>query len=161
MYKRQAVLTKDTVSTIDVGVLRDVLNLNVVAAAELNCLILPLMQEGSSIIYISSTLGTKAVANSYAYVTSKHAVIGQMRAACQDLAGSQIHTACVCPGFTETEMLKVHLGDNPKIYAQIASNITLNRLAQPTEIASTIWFCSQNPVINGSVVHANLGQIES
>ncbi len=156
-----AVLTKDTVSTIDVGVLRDVLNLNVVAAAELNCLILPLMQEGSSIIYISSTLGTKAVANSYAYVTSKHAVIGQMRATCQDLAGSQIHTACVCPGFTETEMLKGHLGDNPEIYAQIASGVALKRLAQPTEIASTIWFCSQNPVINGSVVHANLGQIES
>ena len=58
-------------------------------------------------------------------------------------------------------MLKGHLGDNPEIYAQIASGVALKRLAQPTEIASTIWFCSQNPVINGSVVHANLGQIES
>jgi len=155
-----AMLMKDSVVNIKADSLQNVLNLNVVAPAELNTLLLPLMSEGSSIIYISSTLGTKAVANSYSYVISKHAVIGQMRATCQDLAGTQIHTASVCPGFTETEMLQEHLGKNPEIHQQITNTIAHKRLAQPSEISNTIWFCSQNPVVNGSVIHANLGQIE-
>ena len=153
-------LTKDAVATIEADVLRQVLQLNVVAAAQLNKLLIPKMQEGSSLLYISSTLGTKAVANTHAYVVSKHAVIGQMRASCQDLAGKMIHTACVCPGFTETEMLQNHLRTNPELYDQLASRMALKRLVQPSEIADTLWFCSQNPVINGSVIHANLGQIE-
>ena len=156
-----AVMTKETVSDISADTLRQVLNLNVVAAAQLNTLVLPKMTEGSSIIYISSTLGTKAVANTHSYVISKHAVIGQMRATCQDLAGSMIHTAAVCPGFTETEMLSEHLGANPEIYQQITAGIAHRRLIQPSEIADTIWFCSQTPVINGAVIDANLGQIET
>ena len=155
-----AMMTKDSVTDIDAAVLTKVLQLNVVAAAQLNGLLIPKMQQGSSILYVSSTLGTKAVANTHAYVVSKHAVVGQMRASCQDLAGTSIHTACVCPGFTETEMLKDHLGQNPELYDQITATIALNRLAQPSEIADTLWFCAQNPVINGSLIHANLGQIE-
>ena len=153
-------LTKDKVSNIEADVLRQVLQLNVVAAAQLNRLLIPLMSEGSSILYVSSTLGTKAVANAHAYVISKHAVVGQMRATCQDLAGDKIHTACICPGFTETEMLQTHLGENPELYQQITSTIAHNRLVQPGEIADVLWFCSQNAVINGAVMHANLGQIE-
>ena len=156
-----AMMTKETVQSIEADTLRQVLELNVVAAAQLNTLLLPRMTQGSSIIYISSTLGTKAVANTHAYTVSKHAVIGQMRATCQDLAGSMIHTAAICPGFTETEMLSEHLGANPQIYQQIIGNIAHRRLAQPSEIAETVWFASQNPVINGAVIDANLGQIES
>ncbi len=156
-----AMMTKETVAQIEGHTFRTVLQLNVVAPAELNTLLLPLMKEGSSILYISSTLGRKAVANTHAYVVSKHAVIGQMRATCQDLAGSMIHTAAVCPGFTETEMLSEHLGENPKVYNQITAGIAHRRLAQPTEIAETLWFCAQNPVINGTILDANLGQIET
>ncbi|MEM7359596.1 MAG: SDR family oxidoreductase [Pseudomonadota bacterium] len=155
-----AMLTKDTVATLEASSLSEVLQLNVVAAAALNTLLIPHMRTGSSILYVGSTLGTKAVANTHAYVISKHAVVGQMRATCQDLAGQQIHTACVCPGFTETEMLKEHLGQNPELYQQITANIAYGRLVQPSEIADTLWFCSQNPVINGALLDANLGQIE-
>lgn len=155
-----AVMTKETIADIDDRVLRNVLELNVVAPARLNTLLIPRMNAGSSIIYISSTLGTKAVANTHAYVVSKHAVIGQMRASCQDLVGRGIHTAAICPGFTETEMLSEHLGANPDLRSQIASGIAFGRIAQPQEIAETIFFASQNPVINGTIIDANLGQIE-
>jgi len=138
-----AMMTKETVYSIEAQTLRQVLELNVVAAAQLNTLLLPRMSEGSSIIYISSTLGTKAVTNTHAYSVSKHAVIGQMRATCQDLAGSLIHTAAICPGFTETEMLSEHLGANPEIYQQITAGIAHRRLAQPSEIADTI--CCAEP----------------
>lgn len=156
-----AVMTKEMAQTLTSVTLRRVLELNVVAPAELNRLLIPHMPADSSIIYISSTLGRKAVANTHAYVVSKHAVIGQMRATCQDLAGTMIHTAAICPGFTETEMLSEHLGAHPEVLARITSGIAHRRLAQPAEIAETIWFAAQNPVINGAVLDANLGQIET
>jgi hypothetical protein len=58
-------------------------------------------------------------------------------------------------------MLREHLGANPGIYDQITATIAHGRLAQPSEIADTIWFASQTPVINGAIIDANLGQIET
>ncbi|GGZ97694.1 hypothetical protein GCM10008090_02510 [Arenicella chitinivorans] len=94
-------MTKETVQTLESEILRRVMELNVVAPAALNRRLIPRMKPGSSIIYISSTLGRKAVANTHACVVSKHAAIGQMCASFQDLAAILIHTAAVCPGFTE------------------------------------------------------------
>jgi NAD(P)-dependent dehydrogenase (short-subunit alcohol dehydrogenase family) len=118
------------------------------------------MGTGSSILYVGSTLSEKAVANTASYVTSKHAVVGLMRATTQDLIGEKIHSAAVCPGFTATEMLLTHLGDNDEVRAFLEGMSAFHRLIEPKEIAKTLLFCAQNPVINGSVIHANLGQVE-
>ncbi len=154
-------LLKDSATSIDGADLQRVLQVNVVAPAQLNQLLLPHMSEGSSIVYVGSTLAEKAVANSCSYVTSKHAMLGLMRATCQDLIGTGIHTACVCPGFTETEMLSDHVGGSREVLDAIASGVAFKRLIEPVEIARTIGFAVDNPVINGAVLHANLGQIES
>jgi 3-oxoacyl-[acyl-carrier protein] reductase len=100
-----------------------------------------------------------AVPGSLAYVVSKHALLGLMRSTCQDLSGTGVHTVCVCPGFTDTEMLRSHVGGNAEILAAIASGVTANRLIEPVEIARTIQFAAREPVLNGAVLHANLGQI--
>jgi NAD(P)-dependent dehydrogenase (short-subunit alcohol dehydrogenase family) len=110
---------------------------------------------------VGSTLSEKAVPNSFSYVLSKHAQLGMMRATCQDLMGRDIHTALVCPGFTDTEMLRTHLGDDPAVERMIAGMNSFNRLIKPAEIAELIRWAHHNPVINGSVLHANLGQKES
>ena len=154
-------LRKDSIHDIDAENLQQVLQTNVVAPTQLNRLLLPYMKPGSSIIYVGSTLSEKAVANSCSYVTSKHATAGLMKATCQDLIGAAIHTACVCPGFTDTEMLRAHVGGSEEVLASIASGNSFERLIDSQEIAETIYFCGQSPVINGSVIHANLGQIES
>ena len=138
--------------------LRHIMEINVIAPNTLNYFTIPYMQPGSSIIYVGSTLSEKAVPNSFSYVTSKHAVVGMMRATCQDLAGRQIHTTAVCPGFTDTEMLRDHVPD--EVIPQVAHMSAYDRLVDPDEIASTILWSAQNPVLNGSVLHANLGQIE-
>jgi len=153
-------LTKDRVESVDPAMLHRVLQVNVVACVQLDQLLLPAMGAGSSIVYVGSTLGEKAVAGSCAYVVSKHALIGLMRATCQDLAGRGIHTVCVCPGFTDTEMLRAHVGHAPEVLEGLAGAVTFGRLIEPEEIARTIHFCAINPVINGAVIHANLGQIE-
>jgi len=131
-----------------------------VAPQLLNAKLIPYMQPGSAIIYIGSTLSEKAVAGSFSYVTSKHAIVGMMRATCQDLAGQQIHTTCICPGFTDTEMLREHVGHEQNILAEIGAASTFGRLIEPVEIAQMILFAAKSPVINGAVIHGNLGQIE-
>jgi len=154
-------LTSETVRSDDIDNFRSVININVIAPQILNAALLPKMNAGSSIVYVGSTLSEKAVPNSFSYVVTKHAMIGMMRATCQDLAGSGIHTACVCPGFTNTEMLRAHVGDSQEILDSIAAGSTFGRLIEPTEIARTIYFAADNPVINGAIIHANLGQIEN
>ena len=156
-----AMMTKDTADATETASFLEVLTLNVVAPHIINQALLPLMQPGSSVIYIGSTLSEKAVANTYSYVTSKHATVGMMRATCQDLAGREIHTCCVCPGFTDTQMLREHVGNDEEVLKAIAGLSTFGRLITPDEIAGTIAYAVDNPVVNGSVINANLGQVES
>lgn len=153
-----ALLANDSVSTTDSNEFRRILEINLVAPNSLNQILIPLMGKGSSILYVGSTLGEKAVPNSFSYVTSKHASIGMMRSTCQDLAGTGIHTACVNPGFTDTEMLRAHVPAN--VIPQIAAMSAFERLIRPEEIAQTLLFAAQSPVLNGAAINANLGQVE-
>jgi len=138
--------------------LREVLEVNVVAPNTLNYFAIPYMRPGSAILYVGSTLSEKAVPGSFSYVTSKHAVVGMMRATCQDLVGRGIHTACVCPGFTDTEMLREHVPS--EALESVRSMSAYGRLVTPDEIAELLHWAAARPVLNGSVIHANLGQIE-
>jgi NAD(P)-dependent dehydrogenase (short-subunit alcohol dehydrogenase family) len=154
-------IIKDSLREFSAEDFRRVFEINVVAPARLTHLLLPAMRPGSSIIYVGSTLSEIAVPNSCSYVTSKHALIGLMRSTCQDLAGTGIHTAGICPGFTDTEMLRAHVGNSAEVLAAIAGGVAQNRLIEADEIAAAIHFCAQSPVINGAVIHANLGQINA
>ncbi len=152
--------SSDTADKCDIDSLKMSLAVNVLAPSMINSGLLHQLPQPSSVIYIGSTLSEKAVKNSYTYVTSKHATIGMMKATCQDLANKGIHTACVCPGFTETEMLNKHIPDET-IRNQLCKNNGFNRLIQPDEIAQLILWAHENPVVNGAVLHANLGQLEN
>ena len=154
-------MLKDSAANCDSDALRRVLETNVVAINTLNQKLLPHLPRSSSVIYVGSTLSEKAVPGSFSYVVSKHAQLGMMRATCQDLMGSGLHTALVCPGFTDTEMLRTHLGDDPGVERLFAEMNSFGRLINPAEIAELIRWAHHNPVINGSVLHANLGQKES
>ncbi len=155
-----AMFHKDSIYDLPADILQQAFTVNVVAPLLLNQLLLPKMDIGSAIIFIGSTLATKAVANTASYVTTKHAVVGLMRATCQDLITPHVHTCCICPGFTATDMLQQHLQQHPEVYENIKNRVHAKRLIEPQEIAELIYFCAGHPVINGAVIHANLGQIE-
>ena len=155
-----AKLQNDTADNLSAASFENIFRINVLGPHILNQALIPRMGPGSSILYIGSTLSEKAVPNSYSYVTTKHAMIGQMRATCQDLAGTGIHTACICPGFTDTEMLREHVDHDAEVLEAVSGMSAFGRLITPDEIASTITFCAGNPVVNGAIIHANLGQVE-
>jgi|TARA_B100001996_G_C18637641_1_gene584318 NAD(P)-dependent dehydrogenase (short-subunit alcohol dehydrogenase family) len=150
-------MQSDNVESTDPDSLREVLEVNLVGPSILNKITIPYMKKGSSILYVGSTLSEKAVPQMSSYVMTKHGMIGLMRSTCQDLFGRFIHTACICPGATETEMLVEYVQGNQEALKIMASTLSENRLISSEEIASTIFFCANNSVINGSVIHANLG----
>jgi NAD(P)-dependent dehydrogenase (short-subunit alcohol dehydrogenase family) len=154
-----AKMTNDSAVETPSNQLREVMEINLIAPNTLNYFVIPFMESSSSILYVGSTLSEKAVPGSFSYVTSKHAMIGMMRATCQDLAGRGIHTACICPGFTDTEMLRQHVPE--AAMDAVRGMSAYKRLVDPDEIANTLLWAAHNPVINGSVIHANLGQIEA
>lgn len=153
-------LVNDTVQTADPETFRALLELNVTVPMALTQGLVPWLGPGSGVIFVGSTLAEKAVPGAMSYVTSKHALIGLMRACTQDFAGTGVHTAAVCPGFTDTEMVRAHVPDEAALLA-IGGNNGFGRLVTPDEIAATIEFAALNPVMNGAVIHANLGQSES
>lgn len=151
---------KDNIESIEPEKFRQVLEVSLIAPIIINQWLIPKMQLGSSIIYMGSTLSEKAVPNAASYSVAKHAIVGMMRATCQDLGEKKIHTACICPGFTDTEMLKTHLNNDPAIVKMITDKVCFKRLIEPEEMADTIYFVAHSPILNGALIHANLGQVE-
>ena len=155
-----SLMLKDRCDTTEDEALLQVLTVNVVGVNTLNRTLLPLMPQHSSVLYVGSTLSEKAVAGAYSYIVSKHAQLGMMRATCQDLMGRGIHTALICPGFTDTSMLRQHVGHDDAILSSLGDMNSFGRLVSPSEIADLIVWAHEHPVINGSVMHGNLGQVE-
>lgn len=146
---------RDDVDNVDLEFLHRAFRLMVVAPCVLNELLLPMLGDRSSLIYVGSTLSELGVPHAFSYISIKHAVIGMMRAAQQDLSGRGIHTCCVCPGVTETRMIASD-AVRPDDFTQ--TRVSMRRLLQPGEVADVILFAANNPSINGAVIHANLGQ---
>jgi NADP-dependent 3-hydroxy acid dehydrogenase YdfG len=57
-------------------------------------------------------------------------------------------------------MLMNHLNHDQSIVQAIKGMNAQNRLIQPQEIAEVIYFAATHPVVNGALIHANLGQLE-
>lgn len=148
----------DSSTNLDLNHLYHTLKVNLISVVALNNIFIPLMLPQSSIIYIGSTLAEKAVPDNASYIISKHALIGLMRATCQDLAPQQIRTCCICPGLTDTQLLNESIPETTRSYL-LNNKIIGKRLIQPTEIAELIYVCATQSVINGVVLHANLGQL--
>lgn len=151
-----AAMPTDTASDFDTRVFERTLRLNVTTPAELNAGLIPRMKAGSSIVFIGSTLSEKGVPGRLSYVTSKHAVLGLMRATMQDLFGTGIHCMCVAPGFTDTAMLQ----QGPGLAQAVREMVSFGRLLEPEEVADIVVFATRTPALNGAIVHANLGQRE-
>ena len=155
-----SIMQSNRVDTLGSADLRATLELNLVAPNAINRIVIPHLPPGSSILYIGSTLAEKAVPGVAGYVIAKHGLVGMMRATCQDLAGRGIHTCMICPGFTDTEQLRNLIGDNAGTLAAITGLSAFDRLIAPEEIADAVAFAAAAPVLNGALIHANLGQRE-
>lgn len=149
-----ALLVQDSVDRSDDDALLQVMQANVIAAIQLNRLLLPYLDAGSAIIYIGSSLSEAAVPNRLSYTVSKHAQLGLMRATAVELQGRGMHTACICPGLTDSELALQHVRDD-NAEQLVLQDARLHRALKSAEIAGMVYFCAVTPAVNGAVIHAN------
>jgi NAD(P)-dependent dehydrogenase (short-subunit alcohol dehydrogenase family) len=111
---------------------------------------------GGSIVNLSSTGGSRAMAGMSIYVASKHAVEGLSKAAALDLASDNIRVNVVAPGPTLTPMLDRVTDGHPE---RLAQRVPLGRAGSPEELARAIaWIASDEAsFVNGAVLPVNGG----
>lgn len=100
------------------------------------------------IINISSIFGIVARGKQTMYSATKHGINGMTKALALELGPYNILVNSVCPGFTNTDLVK---RNPPEKNALIAKDIPLGRFAEPKEIAKLVLFLisNENSYING------------
>jgi NAD(P)-dependent dehydrogenase (short-subunit alcohol dehydrogenase family) len=99
---------------------------------------------GGAIVTVGSGWGLVAGPRAVAYAATKAAVVNLTRAVAIDHGPDGIRVNCVCPGDTDTPMLRRELrelGIEPEAgLAESAASRPLQRLVTPDEIAAAIAF---------------------
>lgn len=101
--------------------------------------LLPLLGEGSSVIFLSSVVARVAFEGISAYSATKGAVEVIVRGLAKELGGRGIRVNAVAPGAIDTDMAQDFLGtEESREY--IKSVQALKRIGQPNDIADAVLF---------------------
>ncbi len=100
--------------------------------------------QGSGVIVnCSSQSGFVGLPGLGAYTASKHGVIGLTKAAALEYAPQGIRINCLCPGTTETPLVRNLVEKEPGRLDDVIRDIPLGRMGREEELASAVlWLCS-------------------
>ncbi|TIH30220.1 SDR family NAD(P)-dependent oxidoreductase [Subtercola vilae] len=97
---------------------------------------------GGSIINMASVLGSVGIAQSSAYVTAKHGLVGLTKNAALEYGAQKVRTNAVGPGFIHTPLVDQNLTDDAQSY--LAAKHALGRLGEPEEVAALVAFLASD-----------------
>jgi len=100
---------------------------------------LPIIQEGGSIVNMSSLAGLKGGPGLGPYCTSKHAVIGLTKVAAAEAGARRVRVNAVCPGSIETLMLDEVAAGAASMGGKIPS-APIARFGRPEEVAALVGY---------------------
>ncbi|MHA1580952.1 MAG: SDR family NAD(P)-dependent oxidoreductase, partial [Candidatus Baldrarchaeia archaeon] len=98
---------------------------------------------GGSIVNIGSGWGVKGGPKAASYCASKGGVVNLTRAMAIDHGRQGIRVNCVCPGDTDTPMLRseaAQLGVDLNEFLKEAADRPINRLGKPEDVANAVLF---------------------
>jgi 2-hydroxycyclohexanecarboxyl-CoA dehydrogenase len=110
----------------------------------LNCCkaVIPGMQArgGGKIVSISSDAGRVGSLGEAGYSGCKAAIIAFSKTLARELARNKINVNVVCPGPTETALLRGAMEKQPKVLEAMLRGIPMRRLGQPQDLAGAVAF---------------------
>ena len=106
---------------------------------------IPVMEEagGGAIVNTGSGWGLTGGRNAVSYCASKGAVVNMTKAMALDHAAQQIRVNCICPGDTDTGMLRdeaQQLGTSTRAFLAEAADRPLGRIGRPEDIAQAVLY---------------------
>lgn len=121
------------------------------------------------IVNVASTAGLVGYAYVAAYVAAKHGVVGLTRALALEYALSGITINAVCPGYTETDLVKTSIErvvaktgrSAQEALAEFVKGNPQKRLVQPQEVADAVmWLCGKGAsAITGQSIAVAGGEV--
>lgn len=119
--------------------------------------------KGGKIINISSCSGKKADSLQAAYNSSKSAIIGLTRVTALELGLHGINCNAICPGATDTEMVRSSFLTSPEVEREWIGKTALKRLGRPQDMAKVAVFLASelSDHITGEALVVSAGELMS
>jgi len=95
---------------------------------------------GGAIVNVASVAGLVGFRNNAAYAASKHGVLGLTKSAALELTRKGIRVNALCPGFTDTPMVRSMNDVVPGMVERLIKAVPMRRLGQVEEIAQAAVF---------------------
>jgi 2-hydroxycyclohexanecarboxyl-CoA dehydrogenase len=116
-------------------------------------------RQGGKIVSISSDAGRVGSSGEAVYAGCKGAVIAFSKTLARELARDNINVNVVCPGPTETALLRNAMAGREKILEAMKRSIPMRRLGQPEDIAGAVAFFASSDAdyVTGQVLSVSGG----